>query len=33
MKTDPSLSDYCKYGPDADKEIIGMADPTAIPDP
>jgi methyl-coenzyme M reductase subunit D len=27
MKTDPSLSDYAKYGPDADKSIIGMADP------
>ena len=27
MKTEPSLSDYCKYGPDADKDIIGMADP------
>ena len=27
MKTDPSLADYCKYGPNADKDIIGMADP------
>jgi len=27
MKTEPSLVDYCKYGPNADKEIIGMADP------
>jgi len=27
MKTEPSLSDYAKYGPDADKSIIGMADP------
>jgi methyl-coenzyme M reductase subunit D len=29
MKTDPSLSDYCKYGPDADKTIIGLTDPTS----
>ncbi len=27
MKTEPSLVDFCKYGPDADKEIIGLADP------
>jgi methyl-coenzyme M reductase subunit D len=27
MKTEPSLVDYCKYGPDADKMIIGLADP------
>jgi methyl-coenzyme M reductase subunit D len=27
MKTAPSLVDYCKYGPDADKTIIGLADP------
>ena len=27
MKTEPSLVDYCKYGPNADKSIIGMADP------
>jgi methyl-coenzyme M reductase subunit D len=27
MKTEPSLSDYAKYGPNADKSIIGMADP------
>jgi methyl-coenzyme M reductase subunit D len=27
MKTEPSLVDYCKYGPDADKTIIGLADP------
>jgi methyl-coenzyme M reductase subunit D len=27
MKTEPSLADYCKYGPNADKTIIGMADP------
>lgn len=29
MKTDPSLADYCKYGPDADKTIIGLADPSS----
>ena len=29
MKTDPSLSDYCKYGPDADKTIIGLSDPSS----
>jgi methyl-coenzyme M reductase subunit D len=29
MKTEPSLVDYCKYGPDADKDIIGMADPSS----
>lgn len=26
MKTDASLTDYVKYGPDADKSIIGMTD-------
>jgi methyl-coenzyme M reductase subunit D len=29
MKTEPSLVDYAKYGPDADKAIIGMADPSS----
>jgi methyl-coenzyme M reductase subunit D len=29
MKTEPSLVDYCKYGPDADRDIIGMADPSS----
>ena len=29
MKTEPSLVDYCKYGPDADKSILGMADPSS----
>jgi methyl-coenzyme M reductase subunit D len=29
MKTEPSLVDYCKYGPDADKEMLGMADPSS----
>ncbi len=27
MKTEPSLVDYAKYGPDADKDIIGLAEP------
>jgi methyl-coenzyme M reductase subunit D len=29
MKTEPSLTDYCKYGPDADKTIIGLTDPSS----
>ena len=29
MKTEPSLVDYCKYGPNADKSIIGLADPSS----
>jgi methyl-coenzyme M reductase subunit D len=29
MKTEPSLVDYCKYGPNADKAIIGLADPSS----
>lgn len=29
MKTTPSLVDYCKYGPDAEKDILGMADPSS----
>jgi methyl-coenzyme M reductase subunit D len=27
MKTEATLTDYAKYGPGADKDIIGMADP------
>jgi methyl-coenzyme M reductase subunit D len=27
MKTEPSLVDYCKYGPNADKDLLGLADP------
>lgn len=27
MKTRPTLSDYAKYGPDADREILGLVDP------
>jgi len=27
MKTEPSLVDYCKYGPNADKSLLGLADP------
>ena len=29
MKTQPSLVDYCKYGPNADKEMLGLADPSS----
>ncbi len=29
MKTDPSLTDYCKYGPNADKDLLGLADPSS----
>ncbi len=29
MKTEPSLVDYCKYGPDADKDMLGLADPSS----
>ena len=29
MKTEPSLVDYCKYGPNADKEMLGLADPNS----
>ena len=27
MKTEPTLVDYAKYGPDADKAVIGITDP------
>ncbi len=27
MKASPSLTDYAKYGPDADMEIVGLVDP------
>ncbi|MFA7562323.1 MAG: methyl-coenzyme M reductase operon protein D [Methanoculleus sp.] len=27
MKTQPTISDYAKYGPDADREILGLVDP------
>ena len=27
MKTEPSLVDYCKYGPNVEKELLGLADP------
>lgn len=27
MKTEASLVDYAKYGPDADKTLLGLADP------
>jgi len=28
MKTEPSLVDYAKYGPGADRDLIGMTDPS-----
>ena len=27
MKTEASLVDYAKYGPDADKDMLGLSDP------
>ncbi|MDD4484715.1 MAG: methyl-coenzyme M reductase operon protein D, partial [Methanoregula sp.] len=27
MKTSPSLVDYAKYGPNADRDILGLSDP------
>jgi len=27
MKTEPSLVDYARYGPDADKDMLGLTDP------
>jgi methyl-coenzyme M reductase subunit D len=27
MKTRPTVSDYAKYGPDADTKILGLVDP------
>ncbi|MGC9434513.1 MAG: methyl-coenzyme M reductase operon protein D [Methanomicrobiales archaeon] len=27
MKTQPTLSDYARYGPDADKVVLGLVDP------
>jgi methyl-coenzyme M reductase subunit D len=27
MKTEATLADYAKYGPGADRDIVGMADP------
>jgi methyl-coenzyme M reductase subunit D len=29
MKTSPSLVDYCKFGPNADKAMLGLADPSS----
>jgi methyl-coenzyme M reductase subunit D len=29
MKTEPSLVDYCKYGPNADKTLLGLSDPSS----
>jgi len=33
MKTEPSLVDYAKYGPNAEKDLIGMADPSSHSSP
>jgi methyl-coenzyme M reductase subunit D len=27
MKTEPSLVDYARYGPEADKDLLGLTDP------
>jgi methyl-coenzyme M reductase subunit D len=27
MKTEPTIVDYAKYGPNADKDMLGLADP------
>lgn len=27
MKSQPTVSDYAKYGPDADKNVLGLVDP------
>jgi len=29
MKTEPSFVDYCKFGPNADKDMIGLTDPSS----
>jgi methyl-coenzyme M reductase subunit D len=29
MKTEPSISDYAKYGPYADREMLGLSDPSS----
>ena len=29
MKTEPSLVDYCKFGPNADKTLLGLSDPNS----
>jgi len=29
MKSEPTLVDYCKYGPDADKDVVGLVDPNS----
>jgi methyl-coenzyme M reductase subunit D len=28
MKTEPSIVDYAKYGPDADRDMLGLSDPS-----
>ncbi len=27
MKTSPTVSDYCKYGPETDESVLGLSDP------
>lgn len=29
MKTEPTLVDYAKYGPNADKDMLGLCDPSS----
>jgi methyl-coenzyme M reductase subunit D len=33
MKTEPSLVDYVKYGPDADRDLLGLSDPRSTSGP
>jgi methyl-coenzyme M reductase subunit D len=29
MKTEPTLVDYAKYGPEADRDMLGLTDPSS----
>jgi methyl-coenzyme M reductase subunit D len=29
MKTEPTIVDYAKYGPNADRDLLGLADPNS----
>ena len=29
MKTEPTLVDYAKYGPEADRDLLGLSDPSS----
>ena len=33
MKTEPTLVDYAKYGPDADRDLLGLSDPRSTSGP